>query len=70
MFQTLFKLVSLKQAAELQGWGYYIALMYNHLIENSQSIHFTEIPVESVIFSGLPKEYEDLLVDSSQLLGV
>jgi NDP-sugar pyrophosphorylase family protein len=70
MFQTLFKLVSLKQADELQGGEYYIAPMYNHLIEDGQSIHFTEIPVESVIFSGVPKEYEDLLADSSRLLGV
>jgi dTDP-glucose pyrophosphorylase len=68
IFQDLFELVSLKQAAELQGGEYYIAPMYNNLIKNGQDIHFNEIPVESVIFSGVPEEYEELLANPSRLL--
>lgn len=49
----------------LQKWKeLYIAPMYNLLIEQGHRIDFHEIPKQAVIFSGIPREYEDLLIDT------
>jgi hypothetical protein len=48
----------------LQKWKeLYIAPMYNFLIEQGHRIAFHDIPRQDVIFSGIPREYEELLID-------
>jgi len=50
-----------KPVTEMQGNEYYIAPMYNDLIQAGGDIRFTVIDRSSVIFCGTPEEYQALL---------
>ncbi|CAA0117073.1 Uncharacterised protein [BD1-7 clade bacterium] len=51
----------------LQGGEYYIAPMYNLLIDDGVDVRMHRIAVDEVVFSGVPSEYEALLEDASWL---
>jgi hypothetical protein len=40
---------------------YYIAPLYNYLIQQKKNIHIHIIPSEDVVFCGIPEEYVELL---------
>ena len=40
---------------------YYIAPMYNHLIQRKKEIHYHKIDLDEIVFCGTPSEYEALL---------
>jgi len=45
---------------EIQGNEYYVAPMYNRLIENNGDVRFTVVGRKDVIFCGTPEEYQEL----------
>lgn len=46
---------------------HYIAPIYNQMIQRGRSVRFRTIPLEDVIFCGVPAEYEALATDSRQI---
>lgn len=56
----LFKEYSQKAPGAMQGSEYYIAPMYNMLIEKGGNVRYTVIEGDKVIFCGTPQEYEAL----------
>lgn len=70
VFMALFRGFSGLDVNELQGGEYYIAPMYNQLISDGLKITYSEIESSSVIFSGVPAEYEALLKDPIALVGM
>ena len=56
-FIKIFEQDLLKDVAQLQGGEFYIAPMYNALIEQGADIRFSVIPQDEVIFCGVPDEY-------------
>jgi NDP-sugar pyrophosphorylase family protein len=47
---------------------HYIAPMYNQLIARGMTVRYRTIPLDDVIFCGIPAEYEALLADPSPIL--
>ena len=45
---------------------YYIAPMYNYLIQEGKDIRYSKITQDEIIFCGTPDEYETLIVPPSQ----
>ncbi|HBL5393555.1 TPA: glycosyltransferase family 2 protein [Enterobacter hormaechei] len=43
----------------------YVAPLYNNLISKSKEVHYNLISRESVVFCGIPEEYEDFLKEKS-----
>ena len=48
-----------KPQASWEKGELYVAPLYNHLISLGLDIRFNIIPIENVIFCGIPKEYDD-----------
>lgn len=48
--------------SELDGKEYYIAPMYNYLIQSGGDVRFSVIDTSQVIFCGVPDEYNDFLL--------
>jgi len=69
-FIKLFERVSLCNPGELQGGEFYIAPMYNLLIQSGNDIRCDVIDSKEVIFCGVPSEYESILQNTSVLSGV
>ncbi|MGR6871619.1 capsular biosynthesis protein [Pseudomonas sp. HK3] len=61
LFNEFFEKFSEIETSSLQGGEYYVAPMYNLLIEASMNITFHQIGLDDVIFSGIPSEYEAIL---------
>lgn len=59
IFSEFFK-ECLAQGKKVKG-EYYIAPVYNELIRAGLDIRYREVPMESLIFAGVPSEYEDLI---------
>ncbi len=70
LFKKYFEKFSESDASSLQGGEYYIAPMYNLLINAGLEIISHKIDSESVIFSGVPSEYESLVDDPNLLMRV
>lgn len=67
MYLDLFKQYSQEAASNCGGGEYYIAPMYNLLIEVGKIVRANIILAEDVIFSGVPSEYELLKSQSISL---
>ena len=50
-----------QNARDLVNNEFYIAPLYNRLIQNGKNIMYQEIPLSFLDFSGTPTEYENLL---------
>ena len=48
--------------SDLDGKEYYIAPMYNYLIQDGGDVRFSVIDTSKVIFCGVPEEYNDFLL--------
>jgi NDP-sugar pyrophosphorylase family protein len=60
-FIRIFEKEISKDINQLQGGEFYIAPMYNTLIEEGADIRFSVIPRDEVIFCGVPEEYYSFL---------
>lgn len=60
-FCNIFEKYSKKSLDNVQAGEYYIAPMYNDLIQEGSDIRYTIIQPEEVIFCGVPSEYEDFI---------
>ena len=56
-----------KPLSEVQAGEYYIAPMYNYLIQNNKDIRYSVINENEVIFCGVPEEYH-LFLNSNDLV--
>jgi NDP-sugar pyrophosphorylase family protein len=60
-FCRIFEKYLKKSLEEVDAGEYYIAPMYNDLIEEGKDIRFSIINKSDVIFCGVPSEYQDFL---------
>jgi NDP-sugar pyrophosphorylase family protein len=60
-FMDLFEKVFQSGLDSIESNEYYIAPMYNFLIEENKDIRFSVIDADDVIFCGIPSEYESFL---------
>lgn len=60
-FKDAFLKFSKLDLEKVDAQEYYIAPMYNILIENGLTINYSVIPKEDVIFCGIPDEYKEFL---------
>lgn len=60
-FADIFSIFASKNVSELQGREFFIAPMYNTLINNGGDVRFTIIPSDEVIFCGVPDEYRQFI---------
>lgn len=60
-FRSSFNKYKHKSLSELDGGEYYIAPMFNDLIDQEKDIRYSVISRKSVIFCGVPSEYEEFL---------
>jgi len=51
------------QSGNVQAGEYYVAPLYNRLIEHGLDIRFNLIANDRIVFSGVPSEYEALLLN-------
>ncbi|HCE2178905.1 TPA: capsular biosynthesis protein [Vibrio parahaemolyticus] len=58
LFSYAFYKMKSKPISELDGHEYYIAPMYNYLIEVGGDVRFSVVSRTEVIFCGVPEEYE------------
>lgn len=58
-FMALYERYQSRPVDEVDAGEYYIAPMYNDLIEEGGEVHFSVIDREDVIFCGVPSEYLD-----------
>lgn len=70
VFIDLFEKISKEDVNLQQGGEYYVAPMYNLLIEKGYTIRYHEIALTEVLFSGIPSEYEALKKQSHLLTGI
>ncbi|MBW8190749.1 capsular biosynthesis protein [Neiella marina] len=59
LFLDAFTQMKNQPIEELDGNEYYIAPMYNHVIENGGDVRFSIVDRSEVIFCGVPDEYWD-----------
>ena len=64
-FMSLFESLKEKPADSLSGGEYYIAPIYNELIETGADVRFSIVAATDVIFCGIPSEYDSFLKKSS-----
>jgi hypothetical protein len=64
-FCKVFESTILLSRDELQGGEYYIAPMYNQLIQNGGDVRYSVVERNSVIFCGVPSEYQDFLISKA-----
>jgi len=60
-FNTIFEQDVQQDVTQMQGGEFYIAPMYNKLIQQGLDIRFTVISAKDVIFCGVPDEYFEFL---------
>lgn len=58
-YKSLFSSYSKKDLGEVDAGEYYIAPMYNMMIEAGADVRFSVISKDDVIFCGIPEEYEE-----------
>lgn len=57
VFMNLFEKIQCHDLSLMQGGEFYIAPMYNDLIEQGADVRFTTVSAKDVIFCGVPDEY-------------
>ncbi|CAA0327572.1 Capsular polysaccharide biosynthesis protein [Alteromonas infernus] len=57
-FSEAFNKMKCKSLNELDGNEYYIAPMYNYIIETGGDVRFSVVDRSDVVFCGVPEEYE------------
>lgn len=68
LFAEAFGIMQCKPLSELDGNEYYIAPMYNYLIDTGGDVRFSVVERKDVIFCGVPEEYNAFLRDASMNL--
>lgn len=61
LYKRVFDLYKEKDVSVLDGGEYYIAPMFNYIINEGGDVRFSVIEKKEVIFCGVPEEYESLL---------
>lgn len=59
MFQSIFE--SMQEKNEMSKGEFYIAPMYNYLIQNGLTIKYFYVSIADMAFCGTPAEYEELI---------
>ncbi len=70
MYMELYKYYSSFPVSEMQAGEYYIAPMYNKLIQDGAKIRVHAIESSEILFSGVPDEYEALRRSPALVAGV
>jgi hypothetical protein len=60
-FCRIFESYQKQNVSEMQAGEYYIAPMYNDLINEEKDVRFSVIDKEDVVFCGVPNEYLDFI---------
>lgn len=60
-FMSLYENYQSKPLADVDAGEYYIAPMYNDLIEQGGDVHFSIISHDDVVFCGVPSEYIEFI---------